>query len=72
MIYGAFSSFGDIQKAIEEKGIEIISSGFERMPQVTKKLTAEQEADVDKLLEKIEEDEDVLNVFHSMEPNATE
>ena len=72
LIYGNFSNFGTIQKAIEDKGLEILSSGFERIPQVTKKLTVEQEMDVDKLLEKIEEDEDVLNVFHSMEANETE
>jgi len=71
-IYGPFSSFGEIQKAIEEKGVEILSSGFERIPQVLKKLSVEQEKDVDKLLEKIEEDEDVLNVFHGMEANDFE
>ena len=71
-IYGPFSSFGEIQKAIEEKGVEILSSGFERIPQVLKKLSVEQEEDVDKLLEKIEEDEDVLNVFHGMEANEVE
>ena len=47
----------------EETGLEIISSGFDRIPTVTKSLTEEQQADIDKLLEKIEEDEDVQNVF---------
>jgi len=46
--------------------IEILSSGFERIPQVTKELTPEEQADVEKLLEKIEEDEDVQNVYHTM------
>jgi transcriptional/translational regulatory protein YebC/TACO1 len=45
---------------------EIISSGFERIPTITKELNEEQQADVDKLLEKIEEDDDVQNVFHTM------
>ena len=67
MIYGAFESYGSLQSALEEKGIEIISSGFERIPQTTKKLSPEEEADVDKLLEKIEEDDDVQNVYHTME-----
>lgn len=68
MIYGAFNSFGALQGALEkDMGIEIISSGFERIPQVTKQLTAEQEADVNKLLERIEDDDDVQNVFHNME-----
>ena len=67
MIYSSFKNFGSIQKALEEQNIEILSSGFDRIPTVTKKLTPEQEADVEKLLEKIEEDDDVQNVFHTME-----
>lgn len=66
MIYGSFENYGSLQSALEEQGFEIISSGFERIPQNTKKLTEEEEADVDKLLEKIEEDDDVQNVYHSM------
>ena len=67
LIYGPFESFGAIQSALEERGIEILSSGFERIPQVTKKLDPEQMAEVEKLLEKIEEDDDVQNVYHTME-----
>jgi len=71
LIYAPFESFGAIQSALEERNIEILSSGFERIPQVTKKLTQEQMEDVEKLLEKIEEDDDVQNVYHTME-EATE
>lgn len=67
LIYAPFESFGAIQAALEEKGIEILSSGFERIPQVTKKLSPEEAADVEKLLEKLEEDDDVQNVYHTME-----
>ncbi len=67
LIYAPFGSFGAIQKELESRNIEILSSGFERIPQVTKKLTPEQAADVEKLLEKIEEDDDVQNVYHTME-----
>jgi len=67
LIYAPFESFGAIQKYLEENHIEILSSGFERIPQVTKKLSEEQAADVEKLLEKIEEDDDVQNVYHTME-----
>src|SRR5690606_3516703 len=67
LIYAPFESFGDIQSELESRNIEILSSGFERIPQVTKKLTEEQVADVEKLLEKIEEDDDVQNVYHTME-----
>jgi len=66
LVYGNFESFGSLQKVLEEKGFEIISSGFERIPTQTKKLTEEQEADVEKLLERIEEDDDVQNVYHTM------
>lgn len=66
LIYAPFESYGTIQTELERRGIEILSSGFERIPQVTKKLTPEQVADVEKLLEKIEEDDDVQNVYHTM------
>jgi len=67
LIYAPFERFGNIQKALEEKEFEILSSGFERIPQVTKKLTKEQAADVDKLLEKLDDDDDVQNVYHTMD-----
>jgi YebC/PmpR family DNA-binding regulatory protein len=66
LFYAPFNSFGSIQKELESREMEILSSGFERIPQVTKELTEEQQADVDKLLEKIEEDDDVQNVYHTM------
>ena len=65
-IYAPFESFGAIQKELESRELEILSSGFDRIPQVTKELSSEQVEDVEKLLEKIEEDDDVQNVFHSM------
>lgn len=67
MIYGTFENFGSLQAALEDREIEIISSGFERIPNVTKKLSEEEVADVEKLLERIEEDDDVQNVFHNLE-----
>lgn len=67
VIYGEFSNFGNLQKALENLGLSIASSGFERIPTTTKKLSEEQIADVEKLLERIEEDDDVQNVFHTME-----
>ena len=70
IIYAHFENFGSIQKYLEENNKEILSSGFERIAQQTKKLTKEQEEDVNKLLEKIEEDDDVQNVYHTMEESA--
>lgn len=66
MIYAPFESFGAIQKELESRDIEILSSGFDRIPQVTKELTETEMVDVEKLLDKIEEDEDVQNVFTTM------
>jgi len=67
MIFSSFENFGSIQKALEEnEALEIVSSGFERIPNVTKTLdTPEQIADIEKLIEKIEEDDDVQQVYHN-------
>ena len=67
IIYAPFNSYGELQKELENREIEILSSGFERIPQVTKALNEEQKADVEKLLDRLEEDEDVNSVFHNME-----
>lgn len=67
LIYAPFESFGAIQSELESRSIEILSSGFERIPQVTKTLTPEQAEDVEKLLEKLDDDDDVQNVYHTME-----
>lgn len=72
LIYAPFESFGSIQSYLEETKIEILSSGFERIPQVTKKIGAEHAADVEKLLEKLEEDDDVQNVYHTMDEGSSE
>lgn len=69
VVYAPFESFGQLQKYFEENNIEIISSGFDRIPQVTKELTEEEQADLDKLLEKIEDDDDVQNVFTTIANN---
>tara|TARA_R110001592_G_scaffold63512_3_gene194447 strand:+ start:16004 stop:16720 length:717 start_codon:yes stop_codon:yes gene_type:complete len=67
VIYAPFEQFGAIQSFFEENNVEILSSGFERIPTTTKKLSEEEQADVEKLLERLEEDDDVQNVYHSME-----
>ena len=58
----AFQYFSH-KKELENRNIEILSSGFERIPQTTKSLTQEQMAEVENLLEKIEADDDVQNVY---------
>ena len=66
IIYGDFEAFGPIQKYIEENAFEIVNAEFERIPSEVKELTEEQVAEVEKLLEKLEDDDDVTNVFHNM------
>ena len=67
LIYAPFENFGAIQKELEKRSIEILSSGFERIPHITKQLSKEHQEEVLKLIEKIEEDDDVQNVYHAME-----
>lgn len=69
IIYAPFEQFGTLQKYFEEHHIEILSSGFERIPTLTKKISEAEQADVEFLLEKLEEDDDVQNVYHSLEMN---
>ncbi len=67
LVYAPFGQFGAIQKYLEENSMEILSSGFERIPTTTTKLGEDQQAEVEKLLERLEEEDDVQNVYHSME-----
>jgi len=67
MIYGSFESYGAIQKYIEEHGLELISGGFERIPTgELKEVTPEQKTELEKLIDKFDDDDDVQNVYHTM------
>jgi YebC/PmpR family DNA-binding regulatory protein len=65
-IYGSFEAYGTIQKFLEEAKHDIVSGEFERVPVDTKELTDEQRADVNKILDKLDEDDDVTNVYHNI------
>ena len=65
-IYGSFESYGAIQKYLEENNYEIVSGEFTRIPTDTKELTPEEREEVDKVLEKLEECDDVNNVYHNI------
>lgn len=66
MIYAPFEAYGKIQSFLDEKQIEILSGGFERIPTgELKVLDEEQIATIEKLIEKFEDDDDVVNVFHN-------
>ncbi len=66
VIYAEFQNFGPIQKYLEDNNFEIKEFKFERIPNDVKELTDEEREDVEKLLERIEEDDDVTNIFHNM------
>ena len=66
LLYGDYKSYSGIQSYLEENGFEIHSAEFERIPHETKPVTDEQRAQIEKLLDKFDEDEDVQNVFHNM------
>ncbi|MBD5227955.1 MAG: YebC/PmpR family DNA-binding transcriptional regulator [Bacteroides sp.] len=72
LVYGAFDQFANIQKFLEDSGLEIVSAEFERIPNDYKEVTAEQREAIEKLLEKFEEDDDVQNVFHNMKEEEGE
>ena len=61
-----FTDFGNMLKALEEKGIMPISSELEWIPLNTIEITQEQSDDVFKLIERLEQDDDVQHVFHNM------
>tara|TARA_B100000768_G_scaffold55754_1_gene54268 strand:- start:1512 stop:2225 length:714 start_codon:yes stop_codon:yes gene_type:complete len=69
VLYSSFENYGSIQKEIENRNIEIISSEFERIPKQMKELNEELKKEVNILIEKIEEDDDVQTVFHNMNLN---
>ncbi|HEX2535790.1 MAG TPA: YebC/PmpR family DNA-binding transcriptional regulator, partial [Chitinophagaceae bacterium] len=62
-----FSDFGNMQKALEEKGINPLSAEVEWIPNTTVELGEEQAQDVLKLVDKLEQDEDVQKVFHNLQ-----
>jgi YebC/PmpR family DNA-binding regulatory protein len=66
LIYSSFENYGIIQKELESRKIYIITSEFERIPKQLKDLSREKKEEVNILIEKIEEDDDVQNVFNNM------
>ena len=67
-IYGEPTSYSEIQKALEAKGFEEVGGEFTYIPNDLKDVTEEQRATIDKIVERLEEDEDVQNVYTNMKP----
>jgi YebC/PmpR family DNA-binding regulatory protein len=65
-ITARFEDFGSIQKELERRGFEISSSEFEREAKINKTLTEDERLKVERLINMIDEDEDVQNVYHDM------
>ncbi|GHT35283.1 putative transcriptional regulatory protein [Bacteroidia bacterium] len=72
ILYGDFPQNSVIQKYLEENGYEINSAEFVRIPNDVKDVTSEQRESIEKLIDKLEEDEDVQNVFHNMREDDSE
>lgn len=66
LIYGDYKAFGSLNAALEEKGIEIKEAKLERFSNDPKEFTDEQKVDIEKMLDKLEDDDDVQNVFTNM------
>ncbi|MBV9960730.1 MAG: YebC/PmpR family DNA-binding transcriptional regulator [Parafilimonas sp.] len=66
VLRSAFVDFGKLQKALEDKGITPLSAEIEWIPQSTVPVSEAQAEDVSKLIEKLEQDDDVSKVFHNM------
>lgn len=66
VVHCGFADFGNMQRALEERGITPISSELEWIPLNTVAVTDEQAEDVFKLIERVEQDDDVQRVFHNM------
>lgn len=66
VIETAFTDFGQMQKALDAKGVNIVSATLQRVPNTTVSLNDEQAEEVEKLIDKLEEDEDVQAVYHTM------
>jgi len=66
VITASFENFGAMQKALEAKGLTIVSAELQRLPTSTVQVSDEEKAQVEHLIEKLEEDDDVQNVYSNL------
>ncbi len=67
LLYCDFQDYGTLSKALEEHGVEVMEAKLDRIPSHFKKLSEEEVEEVIKLIEKMEDDEDVQQVFHNLD-----
>jgi YebC/PmpR family DNA-binding regulatory protein len=72
LLYCGFKSYAELQKVLESRGVEVISAAIQRIPTNYVKVTPEQEAEIQKMIERLEEDDDVQVVFHNMQGSEEE
>lgn len=65
-VYTAYEDFGTMQTTLEDLNIEVEEASLQRFPQVTKELGEAEKEDIERLIERFEDDEDVQKVFHGM------
>lgn len=68
LLYSSFQDFGELQKALESNNVEVLSASPQRLPTSTVAVTPEQEEEIQKIIERLDDDDDVQNVFHNMSP----
>ena len=68
-IYGDPKSFGEIQKHLETEGFDVTGAEFTRIPNDLKDVTEEERATIDKMIERLEEFDDVQTVYTNMKPS---
>ncbi|MGE7776763.1 MULTISPECIES: YebC/PmpR family DNA-binding transcriptional regulator [Chitinophaga] len=66
IVRATFTEFGNMSKALEEKGLEVIAAELKRIPATTVELNEEQAKEVLELIDRLEQDDDVQQVFHNL------
>ncbi len=69
LLYCGFKQYADLQRVLEARDVEVNSAAIQRIPSNYVKVTSEQEEEIQKLIERLEEDDDVQVVFHNMQSN---
>jgi YebC/PmpR family DNA-binding regulatory protein len=67
LLYSNFRQYSELQKVLEARGVQVLSASAQRIPLTFVKVNSEQEAEVQKIIDRLEEDDDVQTVFHNMQ-----
>ena len=67
LLYSNFKQYSELQKVLEARGVQVLSATPQRIATTAVKVDAEQEAEIQKIIDRLEEDDDVQTVFHNMQ-----